>query len=66
MAIMGLISRGHGIHDGEYLLVHLCGEEITSLSCFAPEITVEPPKRGHFGNGTFVLSSEVVLFSEVV
>ena len=23
MAIMGLISRGHGIHDGEYLLVHL-------------------------------------------
>ena len=28
--------------------------------------TVEPPKRGHFGNGTFVLSSEVVLFSEVV
>ena len=29
-------------------------------------ITVEPPKRGHFGNGTFVLSSEVVLFSEVV
>ena len=30
------------------------------------EDTVEPPKRGHFGNGTFVLSSEVVLFSEVV
>ena len=28
--------------------------------------TVEPPKRGHFGSGTFVLSSEVVLFSEVV
>ena len=28
--------------------------------------TVEPPKRGHFGNGTFVLSSEVVLFLEVV
>ena len=28
--------------------------------------TVEPPKRGHFGDGTFVLSSEVVLFSEVV
>ena len=28
--------------------------------------TVEPPKRGHFGNSTFVLSSEVVLFSEVV
>ena len=28
--------------------------------------TVKPPKRGHFGNGTFVLSSEVVLFSEVV
>ena len=30
------------------------------------QTTVEPPKRGHFGNGTFVLSSEVVLFSEVV
>ena len=29
-------------------------------------VTVEPPKRGHFGDGTFVLSSEVVLFSEVV
>ena len=28
--------------------------------------TVEPPKRGHFGDSTFVLSSEVVLFSEVV
>ena len=27
--------------------------------------TVEPPKKGHFGNGTFVLSSEVVLISEV-
>ena len=28
--------------------------------------TVEPPNRGHFGNAAFVLSSEVVLFSEVV
>ena len=27
--------------------------------------TVEPPKRGHFGNGPFVLSSEVVPISEV-
>ena len=27
--------------------------------------TVEPPKKGHFGNGTFVFSSEVVLLSEV-
>ena len=29
--------------------------------------TVEPPtpKKGHFGNDTFVLSSEVVLISEV-
>ena len=26
----------------------------------AYEDTVEPPKRGHFGDGTFVLSSEVV------
>ena len=29
-------------------------------------ITVEPPNRGHFGTAAFVLSSEVVLFSEVV
>ena len=28
--------------------------------------TVEPPNRGHFGTAIFVLSSEVVLFSEVV
>ena len=27
--------------------------------------TVEPPKRGHFGNGPFVLSSEVDPISEV-
>ena len=30
------------------------------------KVSVEPLKRGHFGDGTFVLSSEVVLFSEVV
>ena len=28
-------------------------------------ITVKPPKRGHFGTVAFVLSSEVVLLSEV-
>ena len=28
--------------------------------------TVEPLNRGHFGTAAFVLSSEVVLFSEVV
>ena len=27
--------------------------------------TVEPPNKGHFGNGSFVLSSEVVPISEV-
>ena len=27
--------------------------------------TVEPPNKGHFGNGFFVLSSEVVPISEV-
>ena len=27
--------------------------------------TVEPPNKGHFGNGPFVLSSEVVPISEV-
>ena len=29
-------------------------------------ITVEPPNRGHFGTAAFVLSSEVVLFSQVL
>ena len=28
-------------------------------------ITVEPLNKGHFGNGPFVLCSEVVLISEV-
>ena len=27
--------------------------------------TVEPPNKGHFGNGSFVLCSEVVPISEV-
>ena len=27
--------------------------------------TVEPPNKGHFGTGNFVLCREVVLFSEV-
>jgi len=31
----------------------------------AMETTVEPPNKGHFGNGSFVLSSEVVPISEV-
>ena len=30
-------------------------ENMANYTC-----TVEPPKKGHFGNGTFVLSSEVV------
>ena len=29
------------------------------------QYTVEPPNKGHFGNGFFVLSSEVVPISEV-
>ena len=36
-------------------------ESLLSCGCI-----VEPPKRGHFGTVAFVLSSEVVLFSEVV
>ena len=28
--------------------------------------TVKPPKRGHFGDGPFVLCSEAVLFLEVM
>ena len=33
--------------------------------CIHHNNTVEPPNKGHFGNGSFVLSSEVVLISEV-
>ena len=33
---------------------------------FCARYIVEPPNRGHFGTAGFVLSSEVVLFSEVV
>jgi len=32
---------------------------------FVLGITVEPPNKAHFGNGSFVLSSEVVPVSEV-
>ena len=39
---------------------------MTIIQILSYRYTVEPPKKGHFGNGTFVLSSEVVLFSEVV
>ena len=38
----------------------LCGKHVKLI------YTVEPPKRGHFGTAAFVLSLEVVLFSEVV
>ena len=35
------------------------------LSYTIKDTTVKPPKRGHFGTVAFVLSSEVVLLSEV-
>jgi len=40
-----------------------------STKSFSREIkagTIEPQNRGHFGTAAFVLSSELVLFSEVV
>ena len=45
-------------------IVHVC---IHFLLLFVISVisTVEPLKKGHFGNGTFVLPSEVVLISEV-
>ena len=58
--------------------VYMSGINITTLcgftsvmwtlvhSMLAEGTTVEPPNRGHFGTAAFVLSSEVVLFSEVV
>ena len=44
-----------------------CNRRLTYQNSFGFLVgyTVEPPKKGHFGNGTFVLSSEVVLISEV-
>ena len=33
--------------------------------CDGATVTVKPPKRGHFGDGPFVLCREVVLFLEV-
>ena len=39
-----------------------CG---VAINCIEYSATVKPPKRGHFGTVAFVLSSEVVLLSEV-
>ena len=36
-----------------------------TIKTYTVMYTVEPPKRGHFWNGPFVLSSEVVPISEV-
>ena len=36
-----------------------------SMCTVLGECTVEPPNKGHFGNGPFVLCSEVVLISDV-
>ena len=40
-------------------------QELYSKSVYFKAYTVEPPNKGHFGNGSFVLSSEVVPISEV-
>ena len=48
----------------EYIQLYSCSKCFYIMLWY--KYTVEPPKRGHFGNSTFVLSSEVVLFSEVV
>jgi len=39
-------------------------EHLKCLTC-GTKTTVEPPNKGHFGNRSFVLSSEVVPISEV-
>ena len=38
---------------------------VTACNNWLHRYTVEPPNKGHFGNGSFVLSSEVVPISEV-
>ena len=67
----------HTLHQEEHCceqrsLSETCGidERMCGISFYAHDSarlshTMEPPKRGHFGNGTFVLSSEVVPISEV-
>ena len=53
--------------DSNITYNHLDMDIEFSLSIYnlGAHTTVEPLKKGHFGNGTFVLSSEVVLISEV-
>ena len=50
--------------NGNSLVDH---KSVTELHQFKVQYmyTVKPPKRGHFGTVAFVLSSEVVLLSEV-
>ena len=66
------VNRRYLTDRDELLILGILYEDCTSyLSEICQQVvdvtgTVEPPKRGHFGNGTFVLSSEVVLFSEIV
>ena len=49
-------------YSANFLCTHAVSKN--SMVMLVP-YTVEPPKRGHFGIGTFVLSSEVVPISEV-
>ena len=46
--------------DWRDLYVYVCGKKL-QYSVSIENITVKPPKRGQFGTGSFVLSSEVVL-----
>ena len=43
-----------------YSIVSYIDDRLPTLT-----ITVEPPNKGHFGSGAFVLYSEVVLWWEV-
>ena len=39
--------------------------QLWAIPCITILYTVEPPNKGHFGNGPLVLCSEVVPISEV-
>ena len=65
-APLRVILLPHELHIGN--LTSLLADELGLYLTLFLDIyiyTVEPPKKGHFGNSTFVLSSEVVLISEV-
>ena len=54
------------LHDCSCIVLFITAISTTAYNNYFTRLyTVEPPNKGHFGNGSFVLSSEVVPISEV-